>query len=111
MLDLLGRGYLVECCASAFAREMEEKRYRAYVTDALMAIAENTARLAGGRKMAGRWIQTDASRDARGGDEIVRDAVRGAGLRYAGNEMTGGGVVGDATDAAGGGAGAGFRRV
>jgi len=65
----MGRGYAVECCMAAFRRKQEERLYRAYVTDALKYIAENSARYAvpgvgmveHGTTLAKRWIDlTDA---------------------------------------------------
>ena len=55
----------MECCAAAFRRRHEEKLYRAYLTDALNAIAVNTMQHAvpgvgmveHGTKMTGRWIE------------------------------------------------------
>ncbi|MBR1558771.1 MAG: hypothetical protein IJ646_00880, partial [Clostridia bacterium] len=62
---------MIDCCAEVLRAEADERRYRAYVTDALMILTENTARYWGGRRLAGRW--TDGSRrgDARSGDEIA----------------------------------------
>lgn len=62
---MLGRGYAVECCAAAFRHRQEEKQYRAYLTDALNAIAGNTTRyvvpgvgiVEQGEKMGARWIE------------------------------------------------------
>lgn len=55
----------MECCAAAFRRRQEEKLYRAYLTDALSAIAGNTMQHAfpgvgmveHGTKLTARWIE------------------------------------------------------
>ena len=38
MLDLFGRGYVIDHCISSFKNRNEEKTYRMYVTDALFAL-------------------------------------------------------------------------
>ena len=42
MLDLLGADYLIAHIVHAANAERDRDQYRAYVTDALMAIADNT---------------------------------------------------------------------
>lgn len=66
-MELFGRGYVIEHCISALnydrERERERKSFEMYVTDALMAIAENTTHLVGmdgvvdyGKSLQTRWI-------------------------------------------------------
>lgn len=62
---------------------MQERRYRAYVTDALMALTENTARLAGGSRMSRRWADGFKPEDDRTGDEIAAEFMARAGLTLA----------------------------
>ena len=83
LLDALGRGYVIDHCARVLVEEAVNRRYRAYVTDALMAISENTARVAGGRRLTRRWLEGEARRDGRSPEEIARGVMRGAGLRFA----------------------------
>lgn len=45
----------MEHCILTLRKENDEKVFRAYVTDALKAIAENTARFAGGSYMQARF--------------------------------------------------------
>ena len=73
-------------CIAYTTEKMEERRYRAYITDALMAIAENTARFAGGQTMRGRWYDAYAPQDTRTGDEIALQVIQGAGLHYQGGD-------------------------
>lgn len=53
---MLGRGYVIESCISLFKNKREEKIYKWYITDALMTIANNTARIAGGNEMIQRYV-------------------------------------------------------
>ena len=55
MVELLGSGYVIDHCISAFLERQRENAYRVYVTDSLKVISENTA---GGNErhtMAKRW--------------------------------------------------------
>lgn len=82
---MLGRGYLIEHCISTLKAINEEKAYRIYVTDALMAIADNTSHFLGvngmvdyGRTMSQRWIEVlnpppEKPEDNRPSDEIAAD--------------------------------------
>ena len=59
--------------------------FRAYVTDALQIIAENTARIGGGRTISRRWADVvggsrNAPADDRTPEEIIADVAEKAGL-------------------------------
>ena len=54
-VDILGSGYVIDHCISAFQKEQEEKLYRVYVTDALKAMVDNTMRFAGGVRLQNRF--------------------------------------------------------
>lgn len=57
--------------------------YQAYVTDALKAIAANTAYRGGGEMLTARFldcIHPPKLQDQRTGDEIAADVIRRAGL-------------------------------
>lgn len=56
MVELLGSGYVIEHCISAFLKLQEEKAYRVYVTDSLKVIAENTTGAEERHAMSKRWI-------------------------------------------------------
>ena len=71
------------------AQEAELYSYRAYVTDALMVTAENTARFNGGTNMEQRWIDSMKPRDTRTGDEIAADILRRMGAKPKGGEDNG----------------------
>ena len=77
---MYGRAYVIEHCVETYTRMMEERQYRAYLTDALMIIAENTAKFARGRYLTQRWVDRFKPVDNRTGDEIVADVIKNAGL-------------------------------
>lgn len=92
-MDLYGRGYVIDHVASFFRREQEEKRYRAYVTDALKALTENTTHrlipgvgeVSYGSYMPERWLkESQKPEDNRTGDEIAEEVIRRAGLKLTG---------------------------
>lgn len=59
----MGHGYVIEHCVSMLKEESQEKLFCAYVTDALMIIAENTTHFVGakemfdyGKSLNSRWV-------------------------------------------------------
>lgn len=81
MLELYGRKYVIEHILSAYIAELEERRYRAYITDALLILTKNTAKYAGGDYLQERWAAKFIPQDTRSGDEIALDVIRRAGLK------------------------------
>lgn len=106
MLELIGPDYLIAHCVEAFNAEQAEAQYRAYVTDALKAITENTSKyllykkngaefVEVGGKMTKRWAEifrppepvddaNDNAEDNRTVEEIVDKiwgAIEGGGTR------------------------------
>jgi hypothetical protein len=62
----------------------EEERFalRVYMTDALMALTENTAG-PGGRYMTKRWAELfGPETPEKAPEDIARDVMRGAGLKF-----------------------------
>lgn len=57
LVEICGRGYVVEHCVAAFQNKQMSKLYQVYVTDALKLIAENTANIAGGKSPQVRYIE------------------------------------------------------
>lgn len=59
-------------------RQIEERSYRAYVTDSLRAAGQN-------KYLTERWLDliTPEKRDMRTADEIALDVIEAAGLRLA----------------------------
>lgn len=82
MVDLLGTGYVVEYCVSRYKHKQEEKQYRVYITDALMVIANNTARAFGGSTVTMRYSDIIKPQDTRTGDDIAVDVMQRAGLTF-----------------------------
>lgn len=52
---MLGSGYVIDHCISAFQKEQEQKLFNVYITDALQVIADNTMRFNGGSRMSKRF--------------------------------------------------------
>lgn len=48
---------MVDHCVAAFQNKQKDRLYQIYITDALKAIAENTANLAGGKSPQLRYIE------------------------------------------------------
>lgn len=86
-MDLLGADYLLEGVIRAAKAERERYLYRMYVTDALSAMVENTAKLENRKTMSKRYVElaeplaNPRKRDNRTGDEIAADVIRRAGLK------------------------------
>ena len=75
---------MIDHCLEALRAEAELRFYRAYVTDALMVLTENTARFNGGRRLTRRWADALGPRDDRSGDAVAADLIARAGLRVRG---------------------------
>ena len=82
MVELMGAGYVVDYCVSRFKHKQEEKQYRIYLTDALMVIANNTARAFGGSTVTMRYLDIIKPQDTRTGDDIAVDVMQRAGLTF-----------------------------
>lgn len=90
MVDLIGRGYVVQYCISLFRERQEKLLYQTYVTDALMAITNNIFHAFGGAEIKMRYFDIAKSEqvetDERTGDEIAADIISRAGLSFGGKE-------------------------
>ncbi|MBR0340744.1 MAG: hypothetical protein IJH64_00565 [Oscillospiraceae bacterium] len=67
--------------------EYKELQYRAYVTDALKIIAENTAKYAGGSTLTKRYIEiADDSKPKpqKTAEQIIEEVTKKAGLEVIG---------------------------
>lgn len=49
MLELLGKGYVVDYCMAFFRRKKEQEKYLSYYADALSIISETLAGYVGGK--------------------------------------------------------------
>lgn len=79
---------MLEHCAAALRARAEERGFRAYVTDALMILTENTARLGGGQMLTGRWADAVKPGRRQSGDEIAAGVIERAGLKLHGEGAT-----------------------
>lgn len=86
---------MIDHVAAFFRREQEDLRFRAYLTDAIKAVTENTSHyfvpgagdvITYGAIMPHRWIDGTKKQetDTRTGDEIAADVIRRAGLTLKG---------------------------
>lgn len=87
---------MIDHVAAFFRKDQEELRFRAYLTDAIKALTENTTHyiipgiqdaISYGAYMPERWIdgvKTWEKEDTRTGDEVAEDVIRRAGLTLKG---------------------------
>ena len=82
MVDLMGKGYVVDYCISLFRKKQERRRYEAYITDMLMTMNNNLCHAFGGSKITKRYADyfINKKEDNRTAAEIVKDTIRKAGL-------------------------------
>lgn len=55
LLELCGKGYVIDNYISFLHKEAEEKSYKCYVTDVLKVIAKNTASKEGDLVIENKW--------------------------------------------------------
>lgn len=69
----MGARALLSALPVLLKKQAQEKAYRIYVTDALKAIAENTAKYAGGSYMKNRYYDFENPKpvETRTGNEII----------------------------------------
>ena len=80
----MGPRYILDHCIEAYRQEQEEKQFRAYITDGIMAATENTAMFAGGKYLQMRWADmvdtNDEPEDDRDGLTIATEFLEHAGI-------------------------------
>ena len=78
MLNLMGRNYVIDHVISEYQDYVEEKTYKAYVTDLIKSIAESI-----GVEVNDRYTDLidNTYKDDRTGDEIALDVIKRAGLK------------------------------
>ena len=66
---------MIDHCVGFFRRKQEEQQYRIYITDALKAITENTARMYGGATLKIRYAdlvdEPEKKEETRTADEVI----------------------------------------
>ena len=86
-MELYGREYVIDHVLSFWKQEQKERKYRAYVTDALRLIGENTAKLSAGSYLVSRWVESNETKETpKSGDDIAKDIINRAGLKTRGDE-------------------------
>lgn len=86
MLDMLGKGYVIKYCKALFLKEQEERLYRSYVADMLMALVNSTGKY----NVETRFIELVPDRrkkkeKEKTAGEIVADVMKKAGLTFGGS--------------------------
>ena len=86
LLEMVGKGYVIDHCVSLFNKQVKEERYRNYIADSLRLISENVAKLVGGSYFKTRYAELceQAKEPEKSGDEIARDIIRRAKLKLKG---------------------------
>ena len=56
MLEVMGRGYVIDHVIASLRKQRKELTYRIYVTESLRIIAENTAKFVGGRMLTQSFV-------------------------------------------------------
>lgn len=90
LVDMLGSGYVMEHCVSAFSDEVKDKIYRTYITDGIMNISESIAQAFGGRYLTQRYVDIidTSDNDEETADEIVQRVIKEAELKINGLNET-----------------------
>lgn len=90
MLDLIGRGYIVDHCVSLFNSKAKERLYQIYITDTLKCLNDNLAKLIGGTVLKARYhdlLESGTKKESeKTGDEIALEIIKKAGLKVKGKE-------------------------
>lgn len=85
LLSLRGMGVraIMAALPTILKDQMDTEAYRVYVSDCLQAIAENTAKYAGGSVIKKRYYDVINPKpvDNRTGEEIAADVIKRAGLK------------------------------
>lgn len=86
LLEIIGRGYVIDHCVSFFNKQAKEERYRNYIADTLKLMNENIAKLVGGSYYKMRYAEQceQKKEPEKSGDEIARDIIRRAKLKLKG---------------------------
>lgn len=90
MLDLIGKGYIVDHCVSLFNNKAKERLYQTYITDTLKCLNDNLAKVIGGTSIKARYydlLEAGSQKESeKTGDEIALEIIRKAGLKVKGKE-------------------------
>lgn len=83
---MLGKGYVIKYCKALFLKKQEERLYRSYVADMLMALVNSTGKY----NVETRFIELVPDRrkkkeKEKTAGEIVADVMKKAGLTFGGS--------------------------
>ena len=83
LLNLIGKGYVIDHCISLFNKQAREEAFRSYIADTLKTINDNFTKRFGGASYKLRYIElvTAEKEPEKSGDEIARDIIKRAGLK------------------------------
>ena len=86
MLELFGRGYVIEHCISALSRKQKENAFKNYVCEALRIITKNTATHEGATYIDGRFSDViDTSKPKKQDERKCGEIVSGIWARIRGD--------------------------
>lgn len=90
LLDLMGSGYVIEHCITAFSISQQRKLFYQYTTDAIKNINEILAKTYSGAYMTRRYAEYFPDERPEGkemsGDAIAADIINRAGLKVKGGD-------------------------
>jgi hypothetical protein len=81
LLDLFGKGYVVDHCIAFFQKQKRQEELEYYITDTLMYIAQNTANISGGKVPKNRFyeIMNRKPEETRTAQDIINNIKRKLG--------------------------------
>lgn len=90
LLELIGKGYIVDHCVSLFNNKAKERLYQTYITDTLKCLNDNLAKVIGGSSIKARYydlLEAGSQKESeKTGDEIALEIIKKAGLKVKGKE-------------------------
>ena len=89
LLQMIGKGYVIDHCVSLFKKKQEKKLYQIYVTDTLKLINDNIAKNFGGAMIKTKYseLTQTVKEDNRTGDEVAREVIGRLGLKVKGQKQ------------------------
>lgn len=90
MLDLFGRGYVIEHCISSLSIKRKDEQYKYYLTDCLKNINKIIATQYSGEYINERFynlVKDEIEKEEKTGDEIVKEVMKKACLNVKGGAI------------------------
>lgn len=81
LLDLFGKGYVVDHCIAFLQKQRRQEELEYYITDTLMYIAQNTANIGGGKVPKIRFyeVMNQKPEETRTAQDIINNIKRKIG--------------------------------